>query len=46
MAPVHPHSTYNIGTAMSGPVDEAKLKLKLKDCSPLICAPGLEGINQ
>ena len=35
MAPVHPLSTYNIGTAMPGPVDKAKLKFKLKDCSPL-----------
>ena len=37
MAPVHPLSTYQIGTAMPGPVDKAKLKYKLKDCSPLIC---------
>ena len=35
MVPVHPLSTYNIGTAMPGPVDKAKLKFKLKDCSPL-----------
>ena len=37
MVPVHPLSTYNIGTAMPGPVDKAKLKFKLKDCSPLYC---------
>ena len=35
MVPAHPLSTYNIGTAMPGPVDKAKLKFKLKDCSPL-----------
>ena len=35
MVPVHPLSTYNIGTAMPGPVDKAELKFKLKDCSPL-----------
>ena len=46
MAPVHPLSTNNIGTAMPGPVDKAKWKLNIKDCSPLICAPGLESINQ
>ena len=33
--PLHPLSTYQIGTAMQGPVDKAKLKFKLKDCSPL-----------
>ena len=37
MVPAHPLSTYNIGTAMPGPVDKAKLKFKLKDCSPLYC---------
>ena len=37
MVPAHPLSTYNIGTAMPGPVDKAKLKFKLKDCSPLNC---------
>ena len=41
MAPVQPLSTYNIGTAMPGPVDKAKLKLKLKDCSPLNCTSRL-----
>ena len=35
MAPVHPFSTCDIGTSMPGPVDKAKLKFKLKDCSPL-----------
>ena len=37
MAPVHPLSTYQIGTAMPGPVDKAKFKFKLKNCSPLYC---------
>ena len=41
MAPVHPLSTFKIGTAMPGPVDKAKLKLKLKDCSPLNCTSRL-----
>ena len=42
MVPVHPLSTYNIGTAMPGPVDKAKLKFKLKDCSPLNYTSRLE----
>ena len=40
--PLHPLSTYQIGTAMQGPVDKAKLKFKLKDCSPLLCTSGLK----
>ena len=42
MVPVHPLSTYNIGTAMPGPVDKAKFKFKLKDCSPLNCTSRLK----
>ena len=30
MAPVHPLSTFDIGTAMPGPVDKAKSKLNFK----------------
>ena len=30
MAPVHPLSTFDIGTAMPGPVDKAKLQLNFK----------------
>ena len=40
MAPVHPLSTCDIGTAMPGPVDEAKLKFKYQDCSPLQSTSG------
>ena len=46
MAPVHPLSTYQIGTAMPGPVDKVKFKSELEDCFPLICTTGLESINQ
>ena len=41
MAPVHPLSTYQIGTAMPGPVDKVKFKFKIKDCSPLDCTSSL-----
>ena len=42
MVPLHPLSTYQIGTAMPGPVDKAKLKFELKDCSPLLCTSRLK----
>ena len=41
MVPVHPLSTYKIGTAIPGPVDEAKSKFRYQDCSPLYCTSRL-----